>query len=72
MKQRGGKREGAGRTGKPQGEKFRHRMITLPPTLDDRLIEWSIKTGQEISPKLAQLIDTFLTSEGADNDYQNP
>lgn len=44
-------------------ERFRHRNITLPPELDNRLIEWSIKTGQEISPKIAELIDNFLTSQ---------
>lgn len=64
MKQRGGKRQGAGRAGKPQTEKFRHRMITLPPELDDKLIQWSIETKQEISPMLAKLISDFLTQEG--------
>lgn len=63
--QHGGPNRGQGRKPKPLETKYRRRLFTLPPELDDRLIDWSIKTGQEISPKLAELIDNFLTSEGA-------
>lgn len=50
--------------GPPKKEaRFRRRNITLPPELDDRLINWSIRTGQEISPKIAELIDSFLASQ---------
>lgn len=59
-KPRGGKREGAGRQGKPQLEKFRHRMITLPPELDDRLIAWSIENRQEISPLIQDLLMAYF------------
>lgn len=53
----GGPNRGQGRKSKPPEAKYRHRMISLPPALDDRLIKWSIETGREISP----LIQTLLT-----------
>lgn len=63
--QHGGPNRGQGRKPKPPEQKFRHRMITLPPSLDDRLIAWSIESKQEISPMIAKLISDFLTQEGA-------
>jgi hypothetical protein len=44
--------------------KHRHRMITLPPDLDDRLIRWSIETSTEVSPTIAKMVDIFLTEKG--------
>lgn len=59
----GARKPGPGKKiGPPKkAERFRHRMISLPPELDNRLIDWSIKTGQDISPKIAELVDNFLT-----------
>ena len=58
----GGLREPkGGRPPKPLAEKYRRRLITLPPDTDDQLIEWSIKTDNDISALINRLvIDFFL------------
>lgn len=59
---RGGLREPAGgRPPKPVGEKYRRRLISLPPETDDRLIQWSIDTDNDISALINRLVIDFFT-----------
>lgn len=57
---KGGKRQGAGRKPKPTEQRRRQRMISLSPELDDRLIDWSIRTGNEISPLIQKLLIEYF------------
>ena len=61
---RGGLREPkGGRPPKPVEEKYRRRLITLPPATDDRLIKWSIDTDNDISALINRLVIDFFAKE---------
>lgn len=63
--QHGGPNRGQGRKPKPLSEKYRKRMISLPPTTDDRLIKWSIDTDNDISALINRLVIDFFEKESA-------
>ena len=45
---------------KPPAEKYRRRLITLPPETDDRLIQWSIDTDNDISALINRLVVEYF------------
>lgn len=56
----GGPNRGQGRKPKPPGEKYRKRMISLPPATDDMLKEWAIAVDNDISALINRLVLDFF------------